>query len=367
MDSRVKSIVQDFDRTRAAAKTFDIVTFIEIGFATIIGHLVKGILPRRGLAIIWGPPKCGKSFWLFDILMHVAMGWEYRDRKVVQGAVVYCALEGADGFRKRVEAFRQKHFLADYAGEIPFYLMTTQLSLFADHEALIAAIRQKLGDVKPVAVAIDTLNRSIAGSESSDEDMGNFIKGAAAIEAAFECLVPVIHHCGHEGTRPRGFSGLLGANNAQIAVTKAESGIITCEVEMMKDGTEGEKVTSRLMVMELGLDDGNDMITSCVVVSADSTSQTISRRKKPTGAAKTALDALYDAIGKAGAIPPASNDIPRNTKCVKIEQWRTYSYMRGVSTSSEARARQQAFERASASLIGAGHASIWEKWVWPAL
>jgi DNA replication protein DnaC len=32
------------------------------------------------------------------------MGWEYCGRRVNQGAVVYCALEGAEGFRARIEA-----------------------------------------------------------------------------------------------------------------------------------------------------------------------------------------------------------------------------------------------------------------------
>jgi hypothetical protein len=36
--------------------------------------------------------------------MHVALGWKYRDRRVQQGAVVYCAFEGQAGLRNRVEA-----------------------------------------------------------------------------------------------------------------------------------------------------------------------------------------------------------------------------------------------------------------------
>ena len=32
-------------------------------FADIKRYCVKGFLPRSGLAVVWGPPKCGKSFW----------------------------------------------------------------------------------------------------------------------------------------------------------------------------------------------------------------------------------------------------------------------------------------------------------------
>ena len=61
---------------------------------------------------------------------------------------------------------------------------------------------------KPAAVAIDTLNRSLAGSESSDEDMAAYIRAADAIRDAFNCAVVIVHHCGHEGTRPRGHLSL---------------------------------------------------------------------------------------------------------------------------------------------------------------
>ena len=30
-------------------------------------YLVKGLLANTGLAVIWGPPKCGKSFWAADL------------------------------------------------------------------------------------------------------------------------------------------------------------------------------------------------------------------------------------------------------------------------------------------------------------
>src|SRR5262245_47697138 len=72
-------------------------------------YLVKNILPDIGLAVLFGAEKCGKSFWLFDLLMHVALGWEYRGHDVCQGPVVYCALEGGRGFAKRIVAWREKH------------------------------------------------------------------------------------------------------------------------------------------------------------------------------------------------------------------------------------------------------------------
>src|SRR5262245_19639557 len=78
----------------APKQRIKLVPFDEIKLGTEPRYLVKGIIPRDGLVVIWGPPKCGKSFWMFTVAMHVALGWQYRERRVQQGPVVYCAFEG---------------------------------------------------------------------------------------------------------------------------------------------------------------------------------------------------------------------------------------------------------------------------------
>jgi hypothetical protein len=107
---------------------------------------------------------------------------------VRQGTIVYCALEGAEGFRNRIEAFRQAK-LPEADGDPPFYLMATPLSLVREHKVFIADISNQLAGQRPVAVWIDTLNRSLDGSESSDEDMTAYVRAADAIRDAVGCLV----------------------------------------------------------------------------------------------------------------------------------------------------------------------------------
>jgi len=176
--------------------------------------LVKGLIPKEGLSIVWGPPKSGKSFVVFDLCMHVALNWEYRGRRVQQGSVVYCSFEGQAGLASRIEAFRQQH-LAEDTQEVPFFAQTMTLDLVRQVNELIAAIQAH--NITPAIVTLDTLNRSLHGSENSDEDMGNYIKAADAIREAFNCAVIIIHHCGVEGTRPRGHTSLTGAADAQLA------------------------------------------------------------------------------------------------------------------------------------------------------
>ena len=115
---------------------FHLTRFCDIAITEGVAYLVKDLIPTTGLVVAWGPPKCGKSFWMFDLSMHIALGWEYRGKRVQQGPVVYLALEGGRGFTHRVEAFRRHHSVTD----APFYLITDRTDLVNDHKQLIDEI-----------------------------------------------------------------------------------------------------------------------------------------------------------------------------------------------------------------------------------
>lgn len=352
------------DRRDGAKPRIELLAFNEIKLNTERRYLVKGLVPRSGLCVVWGPPKCGKSFWVFDLAMHVALDKAYRGRRVQSGAVVYCAFEGAHGFRARIEAFRQK-FLTENAQPVPFFIESVTLDLVRDHAALIRAIKAELLNGNPTAIILDTLNRSLKGSESNDEDMTAYIRAADAIREAFGCVVIIVHHCGVDGTRPRGHTSLTGAVDAQLAVKRDGSGNFAVKVEWMKDGPEGDTIYSRLEALQVGTDEDGEPITSCVVMPVDS-SLTISPTKKSPRlpkAAQIALRALAEAVSKQGIVPPASNNIPADVRVVTTEQWRQYAYRMGISTSPEDRAKQQAFKRASEQLNGE-YVGFWDNQVW---
>ena len=337
------------------------IPFDQIQPVTSTPYLVKGLIPREGLTVVWGPPKCGKSFWAFDVMMHVVLGWEYRGRRVTQGPVVYVACEGALGFRARVEAFRQRR-LAEDTSDVPFFLVPATVDLVDEQLDLIAAINSVLGATGPIAVVMDTLNRSMRGSENSDEDMGNYIKAADAVREAFNCAVAIVHHCGIEGTRPRGHTSLTGACDAQIAVKRDLGGIITTTVEWLKDGEEGQEVFSRLEQVEVGLDDDGEPITSCVIVPSSEAAADTGRRI--TGAAKIALDFLQKAIDDAGEPAPASNHIPRTIRVVRGSLWRAYCDKGSLTTSDKKDSKDKAFNRAYHRLQELGAIGVWTDLVW---
>lgn len=254
-----------------------LVPFSKIRLGSERRYLVKGLIPHPGLTVIWGPPKSGKSFWTSDLVLRVALGWEYRGRRVKQGPIVYCCFEGQSGIQARIEAFRQE-CLGEDAEDVPFYLQPVTMDLVKEHGELIAAMRGL--ETAPVAVVLDTLNRSLNGSENSDEDMGAYIRSADAIREAFDCAVLIVHHCGLSGDRPRGHTSLTGAVDAQLSVKNDLNDNVIVTVEYMKDGQSGEVIASRLeRVEEVGTDDDGDPISSCIVVPSEAPAETKSAIK----------------------------------------------------------------------------------------
>jgi hypothetical protein len=253
-----------------------LIPFDKITLSTDRHYLVKGLIPYPGLTVIWGPPKCGKSFWTLDIAMSIALGENYRGRRVQQGPVVYCAFEGQSGVGQRIEAYRQRH-LSEAAEGVPFYLQPLTLDLIKEHADLIAAIRAN--EVSPVAVVLDRLNRSLNGSESSDEDMSAYVRAADAIREAFDCSILVVHHCGINDSRPRGHTSLTGAADAQLSVKRDHLQNIITQVEFMKDGEAGAEIVSKLDFFEIGLDEDGDPIMCGVVVEAEAPAKAVREAK----------------------------------------------------------------------------------------
>ncbi len=102
------------------SRHFQLVRFREIQFDIRCRYVVQNLIPHEGLILLWGPPKCGKSFWVSDLALHVALGWRYRGRRVEAGAVVYITCEGQSGFPARIEAFRRTKLAENEAPDPPF-------------------------------------------------------------------------------------------------------------------------------------------------------------------------------------------------------------------------------------------------------
>ena len=353
---------------------FQFSPFRDIKLSTAPPYIVRGMIPRLGVVVVWGKPKCGKTFWVFDLEMHVALGWPYWGRRVEQGAVLHIACEAVSGIGARKEAWRVAHSegkdadAVDLINAAPFYLCKdTALNLIEDVDTVIADISAQFGGRPIKIITIDTLNRSLKGSESKDDDMAAYVRAATLLAEQFQCVVIIIHHCGHNEARPRGHSSLLGAVDALIEAKKDAEGRVCTEVEEMRDGPVGASTASRLDVIEVGRDDNGDLITSCVILADEES--TTRQAVKPKGRRLTpsqtmALRFLGEAVNAAGTAPAPGSKAPTHSRVTTPDLWRRYYLAGTVSDNPKADTRRASLRRARIDLQALGVIGIWNEEVW---
>jgi hypothetical protein len=113
--------------------------------------------------------------------------------------------------------------------------------------------------------------------------MTPYIRASDALRDAFGCSVPIVHHCGHDDARMRGFSGLQAALDAEISVTLDKAtGIITVTVVNMKDDESGTVILSRLSKpFEVARDSKGAIKTGCVIEEVKGMPSSAVAEKKP--------------------------------------------------------------------------------------
>ena len=314
-------------------------------------YLVHHLIPMHDLTVVWGKPKSGKTFWVLDLAMHVAAGLRYRNKETVSGPVIYLTLEGGWEFGARAHAAGRASG-ADVTS-VPFFCSVDRRTFtkVGGADGLIKEIQNT--NVRPVLIVLDTLNRSLDGSENSDEDMTHYTKCAEAICDAFECAVIIIHHGRSEGDKPRGHTSLTGTAAAQLKITKVSAAsnlspqMMCTQVEFMKDGPEGGMLFSWLRPCIVGKNRAGTDIETCFIEEAPAPESSPSGILSPQ--ARKALSVLQELLTEA------------DDKKVRLQQWR--GACDTIPLSKKRSGAKQAFWRALDALRGEGLVEIVDQ-VW---
>jgi len=327
---------------------------------------VEGLLIKAAMSVVYGPSNCGKTFFMADLALHVAMGLEWRGREVEQAGVIYCAMEGAHGIQNRVAAFALAHGLTGQ--EIPFAIIPVALNLLdpeADTSRLIDAIAEAAARMAiPVGlVVMDTLSRAMAGgNENSPEDMGALVANSDRIRQATGAHVAWIHHSGKDQAQgARGHSLLRAATDTEIEINRPDNDSpsvakVTKQRELEIDGVFG----FTLKRVELGLNHRGKPVTSCVVEPTDD------RPAKPrvnlTNGEAMALRILHDVMATQPVQVPYQAYQAGVQVATSKHAWRETFFARSTADSHEA--KKKAFNRAADGLaqksqIGVHHDTVW--------
>lgn len=259
--------------------------------------LIKGLLPSSGIATIFGPSKAGKTFLALDLLACIARGESFYGRRVKRSCVVYVSLEGSVGLANRIRAYEQHHDV-----QLPrdrFRIVLDRIQLFrSDITRFANSINAE--NLDEGVIVIDTLAQAATGAdENSSVDMGQIISNAQRLQRMTGGLVLLIHHVGKDASRgQRGHSSLLGALDASIEVKNPATGRLWVS-DKVKDGAAGGQGNFRLEVIDLGLDEDGDPITSCVAVR-DLFGRPI--REKPKGKYQSAVADAITRTHKVGDV-----------------------------------------------------------------
>ena len=252
--------------------------------------LVRGVLPRAELAVIFGESGSGKSFLALDLCAAITRGIEWRGKRVARGRVVYVCAEGAGGFKARLRAYAHGHNVE--LAELPAVISDAP-NLLEPKEA--AAITKAILDWGQVdVIIIDTLSAtSPGGNENSGEDMGLVLSHCKFLHRKTGALVVLIHHSGKDATRgARGWSGLRAAADAEIEITR-NGDYRTAAISKMKDGSDGTQFAFKLKVIPLGENDEGEEESSCVIEHVENAPPEASGKHRALGPdQKTVLDLL---------------------------------------------------------------------------
>jgi hypothetical protein len=241
------------------------------GYNTEQSFVIKGLIPERSFASIYGPSGSFKSFLALDWACHIATGMDWDGHKVKQGSVLYVAGEGGFGVTQRVRAWELQHQVTSLNN-----LARLSVPIFpADYDQVKAVleycheIESKTGQSVKLII-LDTLARCYGGNdENSSRDMGAFIKGCDTIKQITGATVLVVHHSGKNVENGgRGSSSLPAALDVEYRVKRdgedQHALVLTCS--KMKDSEQPDPKAYDLTSVHIRTDsDGDDVNSLCVI------------------------------------------------------------------------------------------------------
>jgi hypothetical protein len=259
--------------------------------------VVRGILHKGSITLIFGMPKSGKSFLATDLALAVAddSRANWMGHRIMQhGPVLYVACEGHGGFWKRLRAM----IPTDQLAPEQFALARGRPKLIIDPEAKGYTWVPHPDDVTqacnrvhaklhkpPVLVVIDTVFRSFGGANVNDSAHMNAYVAAAQEIADCGIAVLLVHHTTKTNNTPAGSVSLIGAADTLVKVEKnKDNGSHVWEVQEAKDDAETPPREFTLEVVDGIPDAFREYVSSCRVIDRG----TRKHEAKPSKAKKEA-------------------------------------------------------------------------------
>lgn len=260
---------------------------------------VKHVIPAASVGMLFGGSGTFKSFIAVDAALHIAHGLPWMGRLTRQGPVLYIAAEGGAGLWGRINAWHRERRL-EWAG-VPFYVVPTAVDLTVDAWRVVDAA-QGLG-VTPAMVVVDTLSQTYTGEENNAGEMAAYLREIGLrFRELWRCSVLLVHHTGHQATeRPRGSSAIRANLDFLLGVYRDEKEMLaTMNCVKQKDGELFGDASFQLSVIDLGVDDDGDKLTSLVARHLSSKEEVERARIAEQAAGRGGRNSAFMALVQSG-------------------------------------------------------------------
>lgn len=334
-----------------------------------IDWLLKNILERGSLNLLFGEPGAGKSLFALDWAFCVAAGIDWHGYRVQKMDVVIVAGEGHAGMRRRLKALESK-----YQTKAPARLSISQqpANLIDEVNAQWIADTIKATCPNPGFIVVDTMHRNMNGDENSSQDIGRFIFNLDSFFKPLGAAVLVVHHSGHgDKQRSRGSSSIRAAMDGEFSTTK-DGGAIVLTCHKAKDFEAFKPLQFSLKSVELDWrDDDGEPITS-VCLEHDGEAKPTSKKRKLSAHNDTILTSLPRAIDAHGVSPTSEIKARfggfdglanQHRKVVNLNLWRSEALP--VIGAENHSAKVRAFNRGKEKLFELGMVVNYGDYWWP--
>lgn len=291
-----------------------------------INWLMKGVIERGSIGIMFGESGAGKSLFALDWVCCLANGTDWNGFKVREPKkVVYVCGEGGRGIASRVQAIKQKY---NTRIKNNAYFSTKSVDLLSAKSVKQITDSVTEFDIVPDLLVFDTLHKSMTGDENSSKDIAILFAAIAELQDLYGCAVLIVHHSGlADKMRTRGSSSIKAGVDFEYCITKNNDFELSITCTKMKDYKKMQPmkfvITPTPLEGEQWIDEDDEVATSVYLVYDGIDTE---KSTKLSSRDESALNALKMALKEGGSINIGDKFVVgnENVNMVRVEVFRTY-------------------------------------------